>query len=153
MEILLTKGPEGILFPSDETEAEKVKTFAMGEIVRAEVKRMRNPMFHRKFMAMLRIGFDAFEVPEGTEYKGYPVQKEFEQFREDVTIAAGYCNVFYRIDGSYRVKAKSISFAKMKQDEFEQLYSNVANVLLQKILKNYTRLDLDEVVHRVLGFC
>ena len=82
MEILLTKGRGGALYPADELEAEKIERFALGEIIKAEVTVPRNSMFHRKFMKMLRVGFDAFE-PAVREYKGFAVQKEFEQFRED----------------------------------------------------------------------
>lgn len=150
MEVLLTKTLQGMLLPADEIEAEKLTRFAHGEILRAEVKLMRNSKFHRKFMALLRVGFDAFTPVQ--EHKGYVVQKEFEQFREDVTIAAGYYTVKARLNGTVTVRAKSISFGKMKQETFEQLYSNVANVLLQTVLKRYSREDLDQVVNRVLGF-
>jgi hypothetical protein len=153
MEILLLKHPKGFLYPADELEAEKIAKVRAGVLVRAEVKQVRNAMFHRKFFALLRVGFDAFEVPAGTEYKGFPVQKDFEQFREDVIIAAGFFTVSYRINGDARVKAKSISFARMKPEDFERLYSQVANVLLQKVLAHYqNRANLDNVVNQMLGF-
>lgn len=151
MDILLLKHPKGFLYPADELEAEKIKTMKQGVLVRAEVKQVRNPQFHRKFMALLRIGFDAFNPPAG-EYKGFPVQKDFEQFREDVTIAAGFFTVSYRINGEMRVRAKSIRFGRMSQEDFERLYSQVANVLLQKILAHYqNRANLDNVVNQILG--
>jgi hypothetical protein len=40
----------------------------------------------------------------------------------------------------------------MDEDEFTQVYSKVADVLLQKVLRNYTRGDLDRVVNEILGF-
>jgi hypothetical protein len=152
MDILLLKHPKGFLYPADELEAEKISKLPAGVLVRAEVKQVRNPGFHRKFYALCRVGFDAFEVPQGTEYKGYEVQKDFETFREDVTIAAGFCTVTYRINGDVRVRAKSIKFGRMKQDEFERLYSQVADVLLQKVLKHYgNRETLDNVINKILG--
>lgn len=152
MDILLLKHPKGFLYPADEQEYEKVKTMKPGVLIRAEVKQVRNPMFHRKFFALLRVGFDAFEVPPGTEYKGFEVQKDFEQFREDVTIAAGFFTVTYRINGDTRVKAKSIRFGRMSPEQFERLYSQVADVLLQKVLAHYqNRANLDNVVNQILG--
>lgn len=150
MEILLLKHPKGFLYPADELEAEKIKGIKAAVLVRAEVKQVRNPMFHRKFFALLRVGFDAFNPPP-SEYKGFPVQKDFEQFREDVTIAAGFFTVTYRINGDTRVKAKSIRFGRMSPESFERLYSAVANVLLQKILAHYqNRANLDNVVNQIL---
>lgn len=152
MEISLIKVAQGALVPADEHEAERLKKIKLGALVKVELTQTRNPMFHRKFMALLRLGFDAFNPPEET-YKGYPVEKDFDQFREDLIIAAGFFNVTYRINGDMRVKAKSISFARMDQETFERLYSNVANVLLRGILVKYqNRANLDSVVNQILGF-
>jgi len=152
MEIQLIKVAQGALVPADENEAEKIKKFKLGALVRCEVAEVRNPQFHRKFMALVRLGFDSFSPPEAT-HKGFPVETDFEQFREDLTIAAGFFVVAYRIDGTFRVRAKSISFARMKQDEFERVYSAVANVLLRGVLARYqNRAVLDNVVNQILGF-
>lgn len=152
MDMFLLKHERGFLYPADELEAEKVKKMKVGVLIRADVVQVRNAMFHRKFFALLRVGFEAFDVPEGKTYKGFPVQKDFEQFREDVIIAAGFFTVTYRINGDTRVKAKSISFARMKPEDFERLYSQVADVLLQKVLAHYqNRANLDNVVNQILG--
>ncbi len=151
MDILLLKHPKGFLYPADELEAEKIKKIRADVLVRAEVKQVRNPMFHRKFFALLRVGFDAFEVPE-VEYMGYPVQKCFKQFREKVTIAAGFYEATFNLDGTFQLRAASIAFGNMKEAEFEQLYSAVADVLLQKVLAHYqNRANLDNVVNQLLG--
>jgi hypothetical protein len=152
MEILLTKAVDGTLRPLDEAQADLLKRYATDSLLRCEVKQVRNPRFHRKFFALLTLGFEAWE-PAVQEYKGFEVQKDFEHFREDVTIAAGHYVVTTNLHGTVRLRAKSISFSSMKQDEFERLYSSVANVLLQNVLTRYTRADLDQVINRVLGFC
>lgn len=151
MELMLVKGPDGALHAPDEHTAEQLRRVKVGRLVRVEAKEVRNPMFHRKFMALLRVGFDAFE-PAVKEHRGFPVQKEFEQFRSDVIVAAGYYIVTTTLGGHIRVRAKSIRFGRMKQETFEKLYSAVADVLLQKVLVTYSRRDLDNVVNRILGF-
>jgi hypothetical protein len=151
MEILLTKHQDGFLIPADDVEAEKLRHFARGEVIRAEVKLMRNSQFHRKFFAMLRIGFDAFS-PAVTEYRGFTVEKNFDQFRDDVIVAAGFYTITTSLHGKVRVKAKSIRFGRMKQESFEEVYSAVANVLLGTVLTRYTRQDLDNVVNQLLEF-
>lgn len=151
MEVLLTKTPQGYMIPLSESEADKCKRFKVGSTVRAEVSAMRNWKFHKKFFAMLDIGFDAFDPPE-SEHRGMPVQKNRERFRKDCIIAAGFYDAVANLNGEVRAEAHSISFASMDDEEFERVYSAVANVLLQKVLRNYTRADLDEVVERMLGF-
>lgn len=152
MEIMLIKAPQGFLYPESNEVAEKIARMKAGAMIRCEITQVRNPQFHRKFMALLRVGYDAFELPT-TEYRGYACQKDFEQFREDVTIAAGYYTTTFSLSGTFRVRAKSIRFGRMSQENFERLYSQVANVLLEKVLRHYAnRAALDNAVNQILGF-
>lgn len=150
-EIILMKGAGGALVPFDPMAAQYIAGLKAGYGVRLKATTVRNILFHRKFFAMLGVGFDAWETPE-TEYEGMKVEKDFEKFRKDATILAGFFTPVYNMKGEVRLEAKSISFANMEADEFERLYSAVVNVLLRKVLKNYTREDLDEVVERILQF-
>jgi hypothetical protein len=131
----------------------RVKRLEAGELVKVSFKIERNGKFHRKFFAMLNVGYEAWD-PGRTHktHKGMPVQKNFEQFREDVTILAGFYEQTFDLQGNLKLKAKSISWASMGQVEFENLYSAVADVLLQKVLTKYSRADLDEVVEKMLRF-
>lgn len=151
MELLLMKTPHGALVPLDEEQAEACKRFKVGSVIRAEVAAVRNSKFHRKFFAMLDVGFDAWE-PAEAYYKGLPAQKNRERFRKDCIIAAGFYDIVSNIRGEVRAEAQSISFSSMDDAKFEKVYSAVANVLLQSILLNYTRQDLDLVVDRLMGF-
>ena len=138
----------------DETALALLKRVPLGGIIKGSFVAPRNPLFHRKFFAMLKVGFDAFEpepIIHGAGFTMAPI-KSREQFREDVTILAGHYELHVRLDGSSRTRAKSISFASMNEIEFEAFYSSVANVLLQKVLHNYTREDLDTVVDQILRF-
>lgn len=123
-----------------------------GELINVDVSFPRNPGFHRKFFALLQVGFDAWEPAFEATIKGEPVGKNFERFRKDVTILAGFYEPAFALDGTLELEAKSISFASMDDAEFEQVYSAVANVLLAKVLRNYTRENLDEHVDRIMGF-
>ncbi len=151
METLLIKTPQGALIPADEEQAEQLSRYKVGSLVRATTQEVRNGPFHRKFFSMLDVGFDAWE-PEEKEYRGLPAQKNRVRFRKDCIIAAGFYEVTVDLNGDLKLNAKSIKFARMEQDEFEQVYSAVANVLLQRVLKNYTRDDLDQVVDQILGY-
>lgn len=124
---------------------------AFGNLIDWETLFPRNPLFHRKFFALLDIGFDAWQ-PELT-HNGVVVAKNKEQFREDVTILAGYYVQTWTLTGEMRLRAMSISFASMDDHDFESLYSGVANVLLSNVLRNYAgRAELDSVVEKMIGF-
>ena len=131
----------------------RFKRLEAGELVKVSLKIERNGKFHRKFFALLNVGFEAWDPGrKHKQHKGMPVAKNFEQFREDVTILAGFYEQTFDLRGHMKVKAKSISFASMDQQEFERVYSAVADVLLQHVLTRYSRADLDEVVERVMRF-
>lgn len=151
MEALLIKTPQGGFVPADESSMQALSRFKVGSVTRGKFSAMRNPGFHRKFFSMLDVGFDAWEPPE-TEYRGLPVQKNKERFRKDCIVAAGFYEPVANINGDVRAEAKSISFANMDDAEFERVYSAVADVILQRVLRNYSRADLDAVVDRMMGF-
>ncbi len=123
-----------------------------GELVSAEMVFPRNPRFHRRLFALLTIGFDAWEPGDGKTHKGMEIRKDFERFREDITILAGFYDATYNVDGGVSLSAKSISYANMDDAEFERVYSAIADVLLQQVLTRYAgRAELDDVVNRMAG--
>ena len=150
-EIVLTKAAGGVLVPCDPQAAAYVAKLKTGAAVRATVKQQRNPRFHRKFMALLNLAFDAWEPTEAT-YKGQVVGKNFDQFRRDVTILSGHYEMAVNLKGETRLTAKSISFANMSETEFGELYSAACSVILKRVLTNYTRDDLDRVIDQLTSF-
>lgn len=150
-EIILTKAANGSLIPMDPQAAEFIAKMKIGAALAGEFKKVRNPKFHRKMFVLFNLAFDAWE-PEDLEYKGIKVQKQFDQFRKDVTILAGFYNSAITLKGEVRLTAKSLSFKSMDEDEFEKVYNAVINVVLSRVLTKYTRDDLDHVVEQILGF-
>jgi len=140
----------GVLMPATEEDERKLGRFASGSLVSGEYRQVRNPQFHRKFFALLNLGFEAFE-PEATHH-GRIVQKDFDRFRKDCIIQAGFYDLVANLKCEVRADAKSISFGSMSEDEFGRVYNAVANVILQRVLTNYTRDDLDEVIEKVIEF-
>lgn len=150
-ELVLTKAPGGALIPVDPQAADYIAKLKLGAGVTATVKLHRNPRFHRKFMALLNLAFDAWE-PEEVMYKGQVVGKNFDQFRRDITILSGHYEMAVNLKGETRLTAKSISFANMDEAEFGELYNAACNVILKRILTNYSRDDLAAVMERLTGF-
>lgn len=125
-----------------------------GELFSLETIFPRNYEFHKKFFALLTVGFDAW-VPcrKRYSYKGVAIQKNFDRFREQVLILAGYYDQVFSLTGKMEMVAKSISFAAMDDAEFDALYQSVVTVLLEKVLSTYRgREELESVVERILGF-
>lgn len=151
MDMVLAKAAGNCLVPLDAQSAAFIERCRDGAGFTASVKRHNNPKFHAKLMALFQHAFDAWE-PGELVYQGQPVRKEFNQFRKDVTILAGYYDPYIDLIGRTRLTAKSLNFAAMEQDEREALFSAVIDVVLERILTRYTRADLDNVVAQTLGF-
>lgn len=125
-----------------------------GEFAVIEFVIPRNAKFHRKFFSMLNFAFDSWE-PKRTRktYKGKEVAKNFERFRKDVLIMAGFYDQTFDLRGNMKLEAHSISFASMDDAEFEQVYSAVATVILEHVLNGYSgREELDRVVDQMMGY-
>jgi hypothetical protein len=129
------------LIPSDPESEERYKKIKLGSVVEHDIKIYRNPGFHRKMFALLNLAFENWIPGEIDSKHGVP-KKNFDQFRKDLIILAGYYETIIRLDGSVRIEAKSISFASMKQEEFEKLYSSVLDVILERV---YIGRDAEEV--------
>lgn len=149
--IVLLKTPGGALVPADPQASEYIAKLKLGAPVKAEVKRVRNYQFHKKFFALLDFAFENWEPVEAT-YKGQVVAKSRKQFRNDITVLAGFGETTITLKGEVRVVAKSISFASMEQDDFDDLYNATVNVVLRQVLTNYSREQLDEVMDQLQGF-
>jgi len=162
MRLYLVKAPGGYFIPASDVDRDEAEKLKNGVVYTFDAKKERNSLFHRKVLALIRLGFDAWDpvnifatynrdgsvIP--TELP--PPEKDFERFREDLTIAAGHYYAVYKFDGSDELKAKSISFASMDEIEFEDLFSRYVDVLLKDVLSKYTRADIDNIVDQVLGF-
>lgn len=122
------------LRPCSDTDATLKHKLKIGSVYEAEIKEVRNYQFLRKYFALIRCGF-AFLTPSQQEFF-----KSADGLRDTVQIAAGYYEVYYSIKRREWVEqSKSISFEKMEESEFSELYEAVKLVLFSTFLK-----DVDE---------
>lgn len=141
----------GVLIPADAMTAEYIEKLKTGDVIHSEFKKKRNAKFHRKYFALLNFAFEHSEHGD-YEYLGELVEPNFDEFRNNLAILSGYFKPVFDINGKVHLRAKSISFANMDELEFEKLYSKTIDVILKKILKNYTKEQLDDVVYQLMGF-
>ena len=139
MKLDFIKLPGGALSPANEETADSMKRFKNNEQMQVDVTMPRNIDFHRKAFALANKAF-AHWCADGTkdQYKTHKTQ--FESFREQLTVLAGYYDEVYAIDGSVRLIAKSLSFGSMDQEQFEHFYS----ALWQAIANNVVQFDEHE---------
>lgn len=151
MATVILSNSHGSLIPVDQAGFEFIDTLSPGKQVKCVITQPRNLGFHRKFFALLDVAFDAWEAP-ALVHKGVIVEKNRERFRKDLTILCGHYETVVNINGELRLEAKSISFSSMDEKDFGALYSTAIDAILGKVLKDYTKDDLDRIVNQVLSF-
>lgn len=155
MEIQLIKQPGGLLRPANQVDADAMMKIANGRLLHVELRQPRNPGLHRKFFAMLNFFFELWELPEDLNYNGIQPEKNFDQFRSDVLIAAGFRELSANIKGECRFRAKSISFASMDDTEFGEVYRLVFNTCWRYVMgriQNYTPEQAENTINQMMGY-
>ena len=138
-----------VLVPANESDAEIVRGWRPGEYVKCKASRPNNPRFHRKLMSLFNYGFECWEPKThlGNIDGSRLVEKHFERFRKDVTIACGHYTLVVNIKGDVRAEADSLSFGKMDADQREALFQKVITYLIRmEILRNQTPEQVDAVI-------
>lgn len=157
MEILLIKTPSGFM-PADDEAQEQLRKFRLGSLAKLDVVQMRNGAFFRKWWALVKLGYDYFvETCETQEYKGQQVRPEFDRFRKDVTILAGFYRPVWNVNGEMRIEPESLAWANMTEERFEKLYNATIDVLLKKVfngkrMRAWTEEELRSVANQISEF-
>ena len=120
-----------VLFAADDFSAEKFKKLPHDKAFEIEVKIGRNPEFHAKVFKFLRFCFHYWK----SDREFMSEESQFDKFREDLTIIAGFYEKCFDLDGGLSLKAKSISYANMEQDEFASFYSAIYNAAIANIFR------------------
>lgn len=157
MEILLIKTPAGFM-PADDEAQEQMRKFRLGSLAKLDVVQMRNGAFFRKWWALVKLGYDYFtETCETQEYRGQQVRPEFDRFRKDVTILAGFYRPVWNVNGEMRIEPESLAWANMTEERFDKLYSATIDVLLKKVfngkrMRSWTEEELRSVANQISEF-
>ncbi|ATY81349.1 hypothetical protein CVS42_11255 [Aeromonas veronii] len=88
------------------------------------------------------------------ERHGPQAEKSFEVMRKWLTVEAGYFTIVILPDGGMRKEAKSVSFAKMDQAEFSDLYRAVFGVCWRYVLSKQfaTEEEAENACAQLMGF-
>ena len=141
MKLNFIKQAGGVLIPASDLEADKLNRFKTGETYEIDIKLTRNGAFHGKVFAFFTFCFNYWAGPNEFQCQ----HKQFDSFREDLTILAGFYVETYNLDGSIKLKAQSISYASMDQGEFEMLYNALISAAIKNILPNADQTTIDRL--------
>lgn len=112
------------LVPMYDDDYDLKKRLKVGQTYVADVKVARNVGFHRKYWALLNAAWSL--LPERTS-NGF---RSLEGFRSYVIVAAGFYELYFnpRLKEFVEVP-RSISFEKMDEVEFSELYDRSKDVI------------------------
>ena len=120
MEIYLVKTLGGSFKPSHDSDYEKFKKLKVDHTYQCKVTQPRNVKFHRKYFALINLVYSNQERYDNSD-----------DLRHDLTIASGYFRKSVDLQGNEVKKALSISFAKMTEYEFSELYSATLDAIVK----------------------
>lgn len=120
MEIYLIKQFDNSFKISHNSDWEKIKKIKAGEEFKCSITRPRNIKFHRRFFALINMVFENQEVYDNVD-----------RMRQQLTMAAGYYESFFNHKGIECFEAKSISFAKMDNDEFKIFFDRFLDAVVE----------------------
>jgi hypothetical protein len=151
----LVKSAAGILLPATSADAHFIlKRFKLGAVLRVDVALMRNGTFFRKWWVLAELAFDIWAdgCPQ-QEFHGVQVLPEFDRFRRDLIIMAGFFRPVWNAKREMRVEAESLAWASMDEERFERLYSATIDVILQKVIpeRQFDADTLRNMVDQVIG--
>lgn len=146
MEFYLTKTHTGNI-PTTDADREKLAKVEYGESFKCKTVSKRNLKFHNKYMALIQLGWQ-----NKREYLDdyFPMQPNFpDEFRKEVIMRAGYYESYKNFKGETQYRAKSISFARMGNEEFSNLYSATIDVMIKWVMEG---LDKEDLMNELAGF-
>lgn len=109
------------LIPVDDFYMEEFNKLKPGQDYEVQTRKSRNPRFHRKFFALIKIG-----------HENTSLQMPLDSYRKYITIKAGFFKRFPTKKGEY-IEPVSIAFDNMDDTEFEEVYNRVLDVIIEDI--------------------
>lgn len=108
----------GALVPVDQETIDLLAKYPDAHLFVLDLKAQRNPKFHRRAFALMRVLFDMIDS-----------DVRFDPWRKLLTIRAGYFTTIGKInikgETSVAVTADSLEFENMDQDEFAECFHGI----------------------------
>ena len=139
MRVLARRTPTGLV-PADEQAQNELRRVPIGKPVYVEIVAARNPRQHRLLFALLGIIVEACDYPST------------EAALIALKIATGHVEQFKMgKDGAIHFVLKSISFANMKQSDFEPWFDGALKVVSDRWLHGIKDAELRKQIEEMVG--
>ncbi len=138
----LVKRPDFLLEGSLDDDKQVIEKIGVGEVIAVSFSKVRDPLNHRRYFAMIRIGFDNQDF-----YKLESV------YRKAMEMCAGYfMSVRLQVSGTVlRITRKwpdSIKYERLAEPEFSELKKRVGDVICEDLEMQDD--DLQEEIDQVV---
>ena len=129
MKLRVVNTPTGFVPETDE-DAEVKRKLKRGATYEVNIKQVRNPMFNRKFHAMIRVGWEYL-----TEQQQEGFKHNIDYFRYHLEIESGFCDMVYDcVAQKVTYIPKSTAFDAMDEQTFERVYNGVRDLLIRRFV-------------------
>lgn len=136
MKLTIVKQQDNSFKVAYDSDYETLKKFKVGDLLECEIRKPRNYKFHKKFFALLNL-----------VYQNQEIYNNIDDLREDLTVASGFYESRNNLQNEPVKKAKSISFAKMSEDDFGKFYNSILDVIV-----NYFHFDKETIQENIEQF-
>lgn len=156
-DLMFIKGAAGLV-PADDPTRDWYGKKKLGSTIQVDATEMRNGAFFRKWWSLVKLGYDYWSDDAATiEFKGERVQPDFDRFRKDVTISAGFYYPVVNLKGEVRIEPESLKWAQMDETRFSQLYDATIQVLLQRVFngtvcKTMSEEELRSIANQIVEY-
>lgn len=135
--LYLTKTSWGSLIGWDHHDEAYVARLGEGEILECDTRKARHPEHHRKFFALLQQAF-----------ANQDKYRNLTDLLVALKLKVGHYDEHVTADGRLVFVPRSISFARMEQDEFSKFYNAAIVALAELTDAEQVVLEADNIIAR-----
>ena len=135
--LITLKKQDDRFIPCDEESVKLFNSLKVDDEIVVEYKPRRNYKFHKKLFSMLNL-------IKNNQDK----YKSVDNILTECKFKAGYFDIHLSQEGKQMLIPKSISFATMKADEFEEFYSSCIDTCLGLV-----PMGREELENAILRYC
>lgn len=126
---LFLKNTSAGLIPMYDSDFDEKRKLKIGETYKVKITKARNYEFHKKYFALIKCSWEYLNEKQQVFFGS------INSFRKSVQIAAGFYEPIFNIEKrEWTQESKSISFDKMDEYEFRELYDRSKDVIFQVFL-------------------
>ncbi|HDZ6747540.1 TPA: DUF1367 family protein [Mannheimia haemolytica] len=133
----MTKLPGGVLSPASEADEESLKALKNHELYDVEINLKINPVLHRKMFSFFKFCFEHWCAENGLQ-KFSNEKIQFDEFRKDLLVQAGHCEMVFSLSNpnEFKLVPKSISYKELEDDvKRRELYVAITNAAMATVFK------------------